>query len=50
MVIGLICKCGKIWEYKGQKKHYATCPDCMKRVKIIKPQINPELKKELFKI
>jgi len=27
-------KCGKIWEYKGKAKVYATCPDCKHSNKI----------------
>jgi len=33
----LICKrCKREWEYKGKKKYYATCPDCLNKVKITK--------------
>jgi len=27
-------KCGKEWDYKGDNKFYATCPDCKSSVKI----------------
>lgn len=26
--------CNHIWDYKGNNKIMATCPDCMKRIKI----------------
>lgn len=26
--------CMKVWDYKGKAKHYATCPDCKKSIKI----------------
>ena len=28
------CKCGHIWNYKGNSKVYATCPDCKTSVKM----------------
>lgn len=28
--------CNKEWEYKGKNKHNATCPDCLRKVKIEK--------------
>ena len=31
----LTCKkCKTKWNYKGKKKHYATCPDCKDSVRI----------------
>ena len=31
----LECKgCKHIWNYKGQSKHYATCPRCLNKVKV----------------
>jgi len=30
----LTCKCGKNWDYRGQNKHKATCPDCRASVRI----------------
>ena len=31
----LICpRCGKEWDYNGQNKWFARCPDCKKDVKI----------------
>lgn len=27
-------ECGKVWEYKGDRKFYASCPDCRHNVKI----------------
>lgn len=32
----LKCKCGWVWEYTGKKTILATCPNCMKKVNIIK--------------
>ena len=29
-------RCKKEWEYKGDNKFYATCPDCKTSVKIKK--------------
>jgi len=28
-------KCKKEWEYKGNNKYFATCPDCLRKVDII---------------
>lgn len=34
-MIKLICKrCKYDWEYKGSKDYYATCPNCLNKVKI----------------
>ena len=30
----LKCDCGYEWEYSGSMKHYATCPDCKRPVKL----------------
>ena len=27
-------RCKRIWTYKGDRKFYATCPDCKSSVKI----------------
>lgn len=27
-------RCDKKWDYKGENKFYATCPDCKTSVKI----------------
>lgn len=35
--MGLICtnpKCKHKWEYKGKRKFYTTCPNCLHKVKI----------------
>lgn len=35
----LKCKnklCKKKWDYKGKARFYATCPDCLRKVKIKK--------------
>jgi hypothetical protein len=35
----LKCKrkgCGYAWDYKGKSKFYATCPNCLNKVKIAK--------------
>lgn len=29
-------KCNYEWNYKGKSKFYATCPSCLRKVKIIK--------------
>ena len=26
--------CGRSWSYNGNQKHYATCPDCRKKVRL----------------
>lgn len=34
-MIKLKCKkCGRLWDYKGEKKFYTSCPDCKTSVKI----------------
>jgi DNA-directed RNA polymerase subunit RPC12/RpoP len=36
-MIKLKCKkCGNEWEYNGQKEYWATCPNCLNKVKIKK--------------
>lgn len=38
--------CGYEWEYKGNKKVYATCPDCMKRILIEECKVKEPKKKK----
>jgi DNA-directed RNA polymerase subunit RPC12/RpoP len=34
-MVELKCKrCGREWDYKGQKEYYCSCPDCRTSVKI----------------
>lgn len=34
-MVKLKCKrCGREWEYKGEKEYYTSCPDCKTSVKI----------------
>lgn len=37
--------CGYKWDYKGNKKIQATCPDCMRRINIAKCKTRQPLKK-----
>ncbi len=37
-------KCGNIWEYEGDKKHYITCTDCHNSIK--KDKARKEYQKE----
>jgi predicted Zn-ribbon and HTH transcriptional regulator len=30
-------RCGYSWEYRGKSKYYATCPCCLRKVKMINP-------------
>lgn len=30
----LKCECGKEWDYSGDNKVFATCPDCRKLVRV----------------
>ncbi|MEW6222653.1 MAG: hypothetical protein AB1476_05015 [Candidatus Hadarchaeota archaeon] len=30
-------KCGYNWEYRGKSKFYATCPRCLRKVKVAEP-------------
>lgn len=35
--IWLLCNykdCKRLWKYKGKKKKMATCPDCIRKIKI----------------
>ena len=41
-------KCGKEWDYKGKADFYATCPNCLRKVKI--QQSKQEEKNENRKI
>jgi rubrerythrin len=35
--IKLVCnKCGYTWYYKGKRTVYATCPNCYKKVRVVK--------------
>jgi tRNA(Ile2) C34 agmatinyltransferase TiaS len=27
-------KCGYEWNYKGSHEHWATCPNCLRKVKL----------------
>jgi hypothetical protein len=38
-------KCRREWEYKGDKKFYASCPDCKTSVKIPPELIEEQDKK-----
>jgi transposase len=43
-VVGVVVKlrcpyCGYIWEYKGKKTRYATCPNCLRKVDIQKNRV-----------
>lgn len=29
-------KCGHKWNYCGRSKYYATCPQCLRKVKVSK--------------
>lgn len=40
-------KCGRIWDYKGKSKHYATCYDCRNLVNIEKNAIKGHIKGEM---
>jgi rubrerythrin len=40
VVVKLRCPyCGYIWEYKGKKTRYATCPNCLRKVDIQKNRV-----------
>lgn len=28
-------RCNKEWEYNGNNNYYATCPDCLTKVRVI---------------
>jgi len=32
-------RCGWIWDYKGKKQYYATCPNCFRKVNIAKRKV-----------
>ena len=32
-------KCGYVWDYKGGKQYYATCPNCFRKVSIAKYKV-----------
>jgi len=35
VVVKLRCPyCGYVWDYKGRKTRYATCPNCLRKVDI----------------
>ncbi len=37
----LTCKkCEREWEYKGQSKYYATCPQCLNKVKVVEKEVD----------
>ena len=27
-------KCGNVWDYKGKNLYYATCSNCLRKVKV----------------
>ena len=36
-MIELTCKkCGRKWDYTGEKEYYNSCPDCKTSVKIVR--------------
>jgi transposase len=40
VVVKLRCPyCGYVWEYKGKKSRYATCPNCLRKVDIQKNRV-----------
>jgi transposase len=40
VVVKLRCPyCGYVWEYKGKKTRYVTCPNCMRKVDIQKNRV-----------
>jgi predicted RNA-binding Zn-ribbon protein involved in translation (DUF1610 family) len=32
-------KCGYVWDYKGRKQYYATCPNCFRKVNIARNRV-----------
>jgi hypothetical protein len=35
VVVKLRCPyCGYVWDYRGKKTRYATCPNCLRKVDI----------------
>jgi hypothetical protein len=40
VVVKLRCPyCGYVWDYKGKKTRYATCPNCLRKVDIQKNRV-----------
>jgi len=40
VVVKLRCPyCGYVWDYKGKKSRYATCPNCLRKVDIQKNRV-----------
>jgi transposase len=40
VVVKLRCPyCGYIWDYRGKKTRYATCPNCLRKVDIQKNRV-----------
>jgi len=43
-VVGVVVKvrcpyCGYVWDYKGKKTRFVTCPNCMRKVDIQKNRV-----------
>ena len=43
-VVGVVVKlrcpyCGYVWDYRGKKTRYVTCPNCMRKVDIQKNRV-----------
>ena len=37
--IELVCRnCNYAWVYEGKSEYYATCPRCLRKVKVIKEE------------
>ena len=36
--------CGYEWDYNGKAPFYATCPRCLRKVKITRARVNDEFK------
>jgi hypothetical protein len=32
-------KCDYVWDYKGRKQYYATCPNCFRKINIVKYRV-----------
>jgi len=46
-MVTLVCPfCKEIWDYKGKKTVYASCPDCRNSVKIKTNEVQKEDKNE----
>jgi tRNA(Ile2) C34 agmatinyltransferase TiaS len=40
VVVKLRCPyCGYVWDYKGKKTLYVTCPNCMRKVNVQKNRV-----------